>query len=212
GGGAFTMTGKFWPLLVAATIGVISPHGKEVGPFLPIEQAALSQRLAAEQRTRVFAWYHLAGSFAAALGALLCGFTVALLTPQKVEPWLSYRGMLGVYAGIGALLAVLFACLSPGAEAATSAVDAPHRFGLHRSRGMVLKLSSLFALDAFAGGFVLDSLVALWFNKRFGADEARLGSILFGANVLAGLSAPAAAVLARRFGLLNTMIFTHAPS
>jgi MFS family permease len=212
GGFVFTVTGKFWVLLLAATIGVISPHGKEVGPFLPIEQAALSQRLAAEQRTRAFAWNHLAGSFAAAFGALLCGLMVALLTQQKVEPVASYRGVLGVYAGIGALLAVLFAGLSPGAEAANSGAVASNRFGLHRSRGMVLKLSSLFALDAFAGGFVLDSLVALWFHNRFGADEATLGSILFGANVLAGLSAPAAAVLARRFGLLNTMIFTHAPS
>src|SRR6516165_6650907 len=73
GGGVFAVTGQFWPLLVAATIGVVSPHGKEVGPFLPIEQAALSQTLAAEQRTRKFAWYHLAGYFAAALGALACG-------------------------------------------------------------------------------------------------------------------------------------------
>jgi MFS family permease len=212
GGGAFALTGKFWPLLVAATIGVISPHGKEVGPFLPIEQAALSQRLGAEQRTRVFAWYHLAGSFAAAAGALTCGLAVGLLTGREVDALVSYRAVLWVYAGIGFVLAILFAWLSPGAEAPANATPAAHRIGLHRSRGIVLKLSSLFSLDAFAGGFVLDSLVALWFHQRFGADEATLGSILFGANVLAGLSAPAAAMLARRFGLLNTMIVTHVPS
>jgi len=210
GGGVFALTGHFWPLLVAATIGVVSPHGKEVGPFLPIEQAALSQTLAAEQRTRTFAWYHLAGSFAAALGALACGLLVGRLQAHEVDKVSSYRAILFVYAGVGVLLAVLFWRLSPASEALTATPRG--RLGLHRSRGIVLKLSGLFALDSFGGGFILDSLVALWFHQRFGADEQTLGSILFGANLLAGLSGPAAAALARRFGLLNTMVFTHVPS
>jgi len=216
GGGVFAVTGQFWPLLVAATVGVISPHGKEVGPFLPIEQAALSQAIPAEQRTRTFAWYHLAGSFAAALGALACGGLVGALQVRGIGEPPSYRAILFVYAGVGVLLAVLFSRLSLAAEAArlpgAAGAPIPGRFGLHRSRGIVLKLSGLFSLDALGGGFILDSMVALWFHERFGADAATLGAILSAANVLAGLSGPAAAVLARRFGLLNTMVFTHAPS
>jgi len=129
----------------------------------------------------------------------------------------SYRAVLFLYAGVGLLLAILFTRLSLAAEAPAPARNRPpqgvrRRFGLHRSRGVVLKLSGLFALDAFAGGFVLDSLVAIWFHERFGADERTLGYILFGSNVLAGLSGPVAAALARRFGLLNTMVFSHVPS
>ena len=215
GAGVFAVTGHFWLLLLAATIGVLSPHGKEVGPFLPVEQAALSQTLPAEQRTRTFAWYHLAGSFAAALGALACGMLVGALQTREVGELSSYRAVLFIYAGVGALLAVLFLRLSPAAEAprgASGVNPESRRIGLHRSRGIVLKLSGLFALDAFGGGFILDSMVALWFHMRFGADAETLGAILAAANLLAGLSGPAAAALARHFGLLNTMVFTHIPS
>lgn len=216
GGSVFAATGEFWPLVLAATVGVISPHGKEVGPFLPIEQAALSQTLPAEQRTRTFAWYHLAGSFAAALGALVCGVLVGALQGRGVSDLPSYRAILCIYAGVGVLLAVLFLRLSAAGEAPqrseAAGVRVSGRFGLHRSRGIVLKLSGLFALDAFGGGFILDSMVALWFHERFGADVATLGAILSAANLLAGLSGPAAAALARRYGLLNTMVATHVPS
>jgi MFS family permease len=211
GGGVFAVTGQFWPLLVAATIGVLSPHGKEVGPFLPIEQAALSQTLSVEQRTRTFAWYQLAGSFAAALGALFCAGLVGGLKKLSMEPLTSYRAVLLVYAGVGVMLAVLFVRLSPASEA-VAPTGKDTRLGLHRSRGIVLKLSGLFAMDAFGGGFILDSLVALWFHTRFDADVPTLGTILFAANMLAGFSGPLAARLAKRFGLLNTMVITHVPS
>jgi MFS family permease len=211
GGGVIAITGQFWLLLLGATIGVISPHGKEVGPFLPIEQAALSQTLSNDQRTRAFAWYQLAGSFAASLGAFACGRGVQELTNQGVEPVTSYRAVLYLYAGVGVLLAVLFVRLSPASEPQTPTRPGA-RFGLHRSRGVVLKLSGLFAMDAFGGGFILDGFVALWFHIRFGADAGQLGEILGATNLLAGLSGPAAAMLARRFGLLNTMVFTHVPS
>jgi MFS family permease len=220
GGLVFALTDTFLLLLLAATIGVLSPSGNEVGPFLAIEQAALAQTVAAEERTRMFAWYHLAGSFATALGSLACGVFLQLLQAQAIPPVPSYRVVLFGYAAAGMLLAVLFLRLSPAAEAAAPAPAAvppggPLRrglLGLHRSRGMVLKLSALFGLDAFAGGFVLQSFVAFWFHVRFGADPATLGSIFFGANLLAGVSALTAAAIARRVGLLNTMVFTHMPS
>jgi MFS family permease len=209
GGVVFALTGSFASLLLAATFGVISPSGNEVGPFLAIEQAALAQ-LAGEQRTRLFAWYHVAGSLATAVGVLLCGTFVQSLQSRGVVPTDSYRAVFLSYTAAGALLAILFLRLSSAAEP-----DRPaHRalLGLHRSRGVVLKLSALFALDAFAGGFVLQSILVFWFHTRFGADPATLGEVFFAANLIAGVSALAAAALARRIGLVKTMVFTHAPS
>jgi MFS family permease len=214
GGAVFALTGNFWLLLLAATVGVISPSGNEVGPFLAIEQSALAQVVSAEKRTATFAWYNLAGSLATAAGALLCGLLVQSLEARGVGPLGSYRVVLLAYAGAGVLLAALFALLSPAVEVGpTPGGPAPGRLlGLHRSRGVVLRLAALFALDAFAGGLVLQSMMAFWFHVRFGADPATLGSIFFGANLLAGFSALLAAAIARRVGLINTMVFTHAPS
>jgi MFS family permease len=223
----FALTGNFVLLTIAAVVGVISPSGNEIGPFLSIEQAALSQIVADEQRTRVFAWYNLAGSFATATGALVSGLLAQTLQSHGVALLNSYRIVVLSYAVIGGALAVLFSRLSPLVETlhysprseaerdATSLLRPtalPRTFGLHRSRGVVLRLSALFALDAFAGGFIVQSLVAYWFQVRFGVPPAILGSIFFGANILAGISALSAARIAARIGLINTMVFTHIPS
>ena len=115
---------------------------------------------------------------------------------------------------MGLVLGLLFSRLSPAVET-TSAVANPvqaSRFGLHRSRRVVLKLAALFALDAFAGGLIVQSLMAYWFHLRFGVEPAILGGIFFAANILAGLSALAAARIAARFGLINTMVWSHIPS
>jgi MFS family permease len=209
----FALTDRVPLLLIAAIIGVISPSGYEVGPFLPVEQAALSQIVPDERRTQVFAWYNLVGSFATATGALGGGGLTHLLQQAGVLPLNSYRTIVILYGGIGLLLALLFTRLSSSVEIAHSD-SARMRFhlGLHRSRGVVLKLSALFGLDAFAGGFVVQSLVAYWFHIRFGVQPAALGGIFFGANILAGISALAAAWVAARIGLVNTMVFTHLPS
>jgi MFS family permease len=217
GGLAFAATRNLLVLLLAATVGVLSPSGNEVGTFLAIEQAALAQAVADKERTRVFAWYHLAGSLATAAGALVCGAVVEALQVRGVGTLTSYRAVLIAYAAAGLLLAALFAWLSPGAEVGAPGPVADGRsarglLGLRRSRGVVLRLSALFALDAFASGFVLQSIMAYWFHARFGADLATLGGIFFGANLLAAVSALAAARLARRIGLLRTMVFTHLPS
>ena len=207
----FALSGDFTLLLVAATLGVISPSGNEVGPFLAIEQASLSQILADDRRTAVFAWYNLAGSFATACGALAGGWTAQLLQRSGMAPVASYRVLVYAYAAFGLLLAFLFARVSAAVEAPPAAAGAG-RLGLHRSRRMVFKLSALFSLDAFAGGFVIQSLVAYWFHFRYGVAPGLLGSIFFAANVLAGLSALYAVRLARRIGLIRTMVFTHIPS
>ncbi len=211
-GGLFAVTRNFWLLLFAATVGVISPSGNEVGPFLSIEQAALSQLIRAERRTQIFAWYNLVGSLATALGALAGGGLAQALQSANVAPLVSYRVIVLGYAALGAALFALFTQLAPAAEAPATSTRRPSTLGLHRSRRVVLKLSALFALDAFAGGFVVQSLMAYWFHVRFGVAPAVLGSIFFGANLLAGVSALSAAWMARRIGLINTMVFTHLPS
>jgi predicted MFS family arabinose efflux permease len=131
-----------------------------------------------------------------------------------MEEVASYRALLACYAAAGLVLAALFSRLSPAVETAPAAVRVPggSRFGLHRSRSVVARLSALFALDAFAGGFVLQSVMAYWFHVRFGAGTAALGSLFFGANLLAAVSALLAHRIAARFGLVNTMVFTHLPS
>ncbi|MCC7221640.1 MAG: MFS transporter [Candidatus Contendobacter sp.] len=213
---AFLLTQQPVLLILAAIVGVISPSGNEIGPFLSIEQAALAQLLPNQQRTRVFAWYNLAGSFATALGALSGGWLAHALQAGGMPALDAYRAVLVGYALSGGLLALLFISLSPGVEViqVIEASATRPRFGLRRpeSKQAVMALSALFALDAFAGGFVVQSLLAYWFYLRFGADAGLLGGIFFGANILAGISALLAARLAARFGLINTMVFTHIPS
>ncbi len=214
----FVLTRDFLLLLIAATIGIISPSGYEVGPFLSIEQAALSHIIPNERRTSIFAWYNLAGSCATALGALVSGALVQLLQHMQASVVGSYQFIVIGYAAFGAVLGLLFTRLSRRVEVSSKdpipRVESPDRgfLGLHGSRGVVLRLSALFSLDAFAGGFVLQSIVAYWFHVRFGVQPAVLGGIFFGANILAGISALSAARVASRIGLVNTMVFTHMPS
>jgi MFS family permease len=213
-GVAFILTSNPLLLIIAAIVGVISPSGNEIGPFLPVEQAMLSQLVSKEQRTAVFAWYGLIGSLATAFGALAGGFLATLLQGRGMSALDSYRVVLFGYAIIGGILALVFTQLSRECEAAqkTSSAAPRSRIGLHKSRGVIVKLSMLFSLDAFAGGFVLQSFMAYWFHVRYGADEAALGSIFFGANLLAGFSALLAVPLAKKIGLIRTMVFTHLPS
>jgi MFS family permease len=214
----FASTRNFWLLLLAGTVGVISPSGNEVGPFMSIEQAALSQVVADRIRTEVFAWYTLAGSLATALGALAGGTVTRLLQETALVPAGQYRAVVILYAALGVVLSVLFSRLSPAAEATTrgekKAFRAPFAglSGLDRSRDVVLKLSALFALDSFGGGFVIQSFAAYWFYLRFGVNPATLGAIFFWANIFAGMSALVASRLAARFGLIRTMVATHLPS
>jgi MFS family permease len=148
------------------------------------------------------------------LGALGAGLLAQTLQGSGFTAFNSYRAVLLGYALAGGMLALLFLSLSPAVEAVNAPEAAPTKrvLGLHRSRGVVAKLSSLFALDAFAGGLIIQSIMAYWFHIRFGVDVGTLGGIFFGANLLAGLSALFAARIAARIGLVNTMVFTHIPS
>jgi MFS family permease len=212
----FALSRNFWVLIIAAIFGVISPSGYEVGPFLSIEQAALSQITPTKKRTGIFAWYNLVGSFAVAVGTLAGGGLAQWLRTFGLTPLAGYQAIVVVYGVIGLMLAVLFLTVSPAIEVDSSTrtgeVQAKTFLGLHQSRGIIFKLSALFGLDAFGGGFVMQSLLVYWFHIRFGLDAAHLGAIFFGANLLAGVSALSAAKIASRIGLINTMVFTHIPS
>jgi MFS family permease len=212
----FALTRNFLWLVIAGTIGVISPSGNEVGPFLSIEQAALSHVVADRTRTEVFAWYTLAGSFATALGALIGGELSHALQKTSTSQVNGYRAVVVLYSVLGLVLAFLFMRVSRDAEVSPTEPQAAggwgRLFGIHKSRHVVVKLSGLFALDAFAGGFVLQSFAAYWFYLRFGVNPATLGVIFFWANILSGVSALMASRLAARFGLIRTMVVTHLPS
>jgi MFS family permease len=216
-GVAFASTHNLLFLIIAGTIGVISPSGHEVGPFLSIEQAALSHIVSARNRTKVFGWYTLAGSVATALGALCGGAASGIAQKASFSASDSYRAVVLLYAALGTALAFLFLSLSSSTEARSSVPEegsaAARKFlGVGHSRSIVFKLSSLFALDSFGGGFVVQSFAAYWFYLRFGVPPVKLGVIFFWANVLAGISALLASRLATRIGLVRTMVVTHLPS
>ncbi len=211
-GTVFVLTDQPLLLALAAIIGVISPSGYEIGPFLSVEQAALTGLVPGQNRTRLFAWYHLAGSLATATGSLAGGWLAFGLQDAGLSTLAAYQGVLATYAVLGGVLVLLFLRLSARVELQQLPDSPQRRLGLHRSRGVVARLSALFAVDAFAGGFVIQSLLAYWFYLRFGISEAVLGSVFFVANLLAGASALLASRLAARFGLINTMVFTHLPS
>ena len=200
-------------LVVAATVGVISPSGNEVGPFLAVEQAALTQVTPDTDRTTLFAWFNLVGSFATAGGALAGGALAGGLIAAGFAAADGYRLVIVAYAFVGLALGGLFSLVSPGVEVPRAPdVSISRRLGLHRSQRTVAHLSILFGLDAFGGGFVVQSLVAYWFHLRFGADPALIGAVLFAANLLAGISALVAGRIAARIGLIETMVVTHLPS
>ena len=224
-GAVFVVSDSVWVLIVAAIVGTISPSGKEVGPFLSLEQAIVPQTTSDAERTSAFAFYNMIGLAAGAVGALLVGVPVLLGMPTL----LGYQALVWAYAATGLLLLFLYNYLTSAVEAAPAAMVAesartPVRppvpavqrprfsWGLDQSRGIVLRLAALFSLDAFAGGFVVQGVTAYWFHLRYGVDAAGLGAIFFGAQMLSALSFFAAVPLARRVGLLRTMVFTHLPS
>jgi MFS family permease len=219
-GAVFGLTRSYPLLLFAAFFGTLGTSASETAPFLPIEQAMLPQVSASADRTGVFARYNLVASFAGAAGALAASLP-DLLTHVRIDLADGVRLMFGLYAAVGLLVAALVLCLSPSVEPSTQTKSSGstrtslrQRFAprLGTSRGIVLRLSALFSVDALAGGLVVQSLMVLYFHLRFGIPLTPLAALFFGANTLSALSFLAAAPLAKRYGLLNTMVFTHLPS
>ena len=213
----FGLVTSYPVLLVAAFFGTLGTSASETAPFLPIDQTMIAQVTTTEQRTSLFARYNLVASFSAAVGALAAGLP-ALLTRTGLPLASGVRLMFGVYAVLALIVAGLSLRLSSDVEAPLHRpIQVQSRRSrlvppLHRSRGIVWRLTALFSLDALAGGLVVQSLMALYFLQRFGVPLTTLSVLFFGANLLSALSFLAAVPLARRFGLLNTMVFTHLPS
>lgn len=210
GGLLFASAGNFVPLLIGAFTGTISATSSEVGIFQTVEQAILPQTAPDERRTWLFAIYNTVANFAAAFGSLAAA-AVGFFTSLGLQGADAYRPFFLFYALVGLVNLAVFVTLSDKVEVAK--VQGERRFlGITRSGGTVAKLSLLFGLDAFAGGFVVLSLVAYWFHLRWDLSPQTLASVFFWVNALSGASLLAAGWIAQRFGLLNTMVFTHIPS
>jgi MFS family permease len=210
GGLLFAFGSSFGLLLLGAFTGTISATSSEVGSFLTVEQAILPQTAPPERRTWLFSIYAFVANIAQAAGSLFAGAVAAFATIGLVGAD-AYRPLFVLYAVVGLLNLVIFASLSDRVEAAR--IDGQRRFfGVHRSSGVIARLAGLFAADAFAGGLVVQSLVAYWFYARWGFDAGQLAVLFFFVNILSGFSLLAAGWLAGRIGLINTMVFTHLPS
>ena len=205
---SFAVVSDFWPLLAIAFVGTLNPSSGGVSVFLPLEHAVISHEVKDRERTATFARYSLVGSLVAALGALSAGFPELLTTHTGLGTKEALQVMFVLYAGFGIAAAAIYATLP---KAAVS--DAPQARGsLTTSRKMVYKLAALFSLDAFAGGLILDSMLVLWLFEKFRLSTAMAGTIFFWTGVLSAFSFLVAVRIARRIGLVNTMVFTHLPS
>jgi MFS family permease len=207
GVGFFSAT-QFWPLLVIAFVGTLNPSAGDVTLFLPTEQALLAEAAAPRHRTGLFAWYNLAGAFAGAVGSLASGAADALARSAHVEAAFAERLGFLIYAALGAASALAYRKLSPAVEPP----PAPPAPPLQKSRRVVLALSALFSLDSFGGGFVVQSLLALWLFRRFALPLSTAAAIFFAVNLLGAISQLVSARIAARVGHVRTMVFTHLPS
>jgi len=213
GGLALALADSRALLIVGAVLGTLSPNGQEAGPFAPMEQALLPEAVRSGSVVRAFGWYNIFAFFPAALGAAASGAVLGGATARGVPALLAERWMLLAYACVGASLTLVYARLASEPRRAAAAARAAHGgLGLGPSRRAVLELAGLQGVDALAGGFVMQSLLAYWFHLRFDVGPQALGALFFGTNLLSALSFLAATRLAGRIGLLNTMVFTHLPS
>jgi MFS family permease len=202
----FAALEDFWPLLAIAFIGTLNPSAGDVSVFLPLEQALLASSVADRDRTSLFARYSLVGSLFGAAGTLLAALP-ELMASVGIPPLVAFKTMFVLYALAGLIAELIYRRLGRA-----EGVDRPTPSALGPSRGVVWQLAALFSLDAFAGGLVVQSLLALWLFEAFGLTLAVAAQLFFWSGVLTTASYLAAVPLARRVGLINTMVFTHLPA
>ncbi|HEV2169478.1 MAG TPA: MFS transporter, partial [Candidatus Binatus sp.] len=205
----FTFTTGFWPLFVVAVVGTLNPSAGDVSLFLPVEQAALAQAAEPRDLTAMFALYNVAGAMAGAVGALLSGLPAIVAARRGLPLAPALRSGFVGYAAIAIIASSVYWRLSPEIEVERPATKvAP----LAKSRAIVVRLAALFSIDSFGGGFVIQSLLALWLFRRFNLSVQVAGTFFFAAGILGSFSQFVSAALAARFGRINTMVFTHLPS
>jgi MFS family permease len=205
----FCAVTDFWPLLLVAFAGTLNPHAGDVSVFLPTEQSVLASESAPNERTALFARYNLAGTLLGAFGALVSG------VPESAAAWFgwdlvtAFRTGFILYGAFAVVLGALYLRLQHGKQpTADATVSTP----LVRSRAIVLQLTALFALDSFGGGFAVDSMLALWLFLRFDSSLQTAAAVFFAARLLSAFSQLVSPLLARRIGLIETMVFTHIPA
>jgi MFS family permease len=207
-GVGFAAVSSFWPLLVIAVVGTLNPSSGDVSVFLPLEHAVLAHVVSDRERTATFARYSLVGAFAGALGALFAAAPELLAGALKLEVRDLYPWMFLVYATLGLVSGLIYRALPAARAPGRGAPAAP----LRESRRIVYTLAALFSLDAFGGGFIVQSLLALWLFEKFQLSTTVAGTIFFWTGVFSAFSYLVAARIAHRIGLVNTMVFTHLPS
>jgi MFS family permease len=207
-GMGFAAVTDFWPLLVIAVVGTLNPSSGDVSVFLPLEHAVLSGAVSDHERTAAFARYSLVGTWAAAIGALFAGVPDFVLKMTSLEMKTVLQAMFVLYGLIGLASASIYYTLPRAVDAETRPPTTP----LRQSKKIVYTLAALFSLDSLGGGFVVQSMLALWLFQRFHLAAAVAGTIFFWTGVLSALSYPLAVRISRRIGLVNTMVFTHLPA
>jgi predicted MFS family arabinose efflux permease len=204
----FALTTNFWPLLVIAFVGTMNPTSGDASIFLPLEQTVLAHTAAPERRTAVFARYSVIGSLAGAVGVLAASSPDFIVAWSGINRVTALQAMFAVYAALGGLTLWLYRPLSPAIEAPDSEPHSP----LRASKRLVYGLVALFGMDSFGTGFLVQSLLALWLYQRFDISVTTAAAILFWSGICSAVSYLIAVPIARRIGLINTMVFTHLPS
>ncbi|MGB9120626.1 MAG: MFS transporter, partial [Candidatus Angelobacter sp.] len=200
-------------MIVIAFLGMLNGMGTDRSPAFALEQATIPGLVADERRTWALAWYSVVLDASGAVGALAAGFPIAAQKWWGADLAHSYRFLFIGYAGISVLTALLYLLLSPEVEVRKAGLPVEPRAAISpETKSTVRRLSALFAIDAFGGGFLTDALVSYWFFRRFGIAESQLALLFFTVHVLNAVSHLGAAWLARRIGLIKTMVFTHLPS
>lgn len=207
-GAGFALLTDFWPLLVIAIVGTLNPSSGDVSVFLPLEHAVLSRAVADKDRTAVFARYSLVGALMAAVGSLAVAFPGVLVSSAGLSGRTAMQAMFMLYAVLGLITALAYRGLPRSLESGAQTPAAP----LQKSKKTVYLLAALFSLDAFGGGFVVQSMMALWLFQKFDLSIAAAGTIFFWTGLLTAFSYLVAVRIANRFGLVNTMVFTHLPA
>jgi MFS family permease len=205
----FATVAAFWPLFLIAVVGTLNPSAGDVSLFLPVEQAALVETVAAPDLTAIFSRYSVAGALAGSLGALASGLPAMIAARLSCKIAVAERSAFVAYAGLALIAAAFYWPLTPAVETAASA-GGSHALG--RSRGIVMRLAMLFSLDSFGGGLAIQSLLALWLFRRFNLSIQAAASFFFFTGLLGALSQLISPWVAARFGRIRTMAYTHIPA
>ena len=206
-GSAFALSTDYWPLLVVAFIGTMNPTAGDVSLFLPLEQTVLAQSISPTDRTALFARYSLVGTLFGGMGVLMAAVPELLAHTRSMNRIDVTQLMFAAYGALGLVALAFYSRLSPAVEAPAATPVA-----LGPSKGIVYRLTALFALDSFGSGFFVQSMLALWLYQRFGLSVSTAAAIFFWASICSAVSFLIAVPVAKRFGLINTMVFTHLPA